>query len=124
MDILKNENKGDEEEDDALDEKNNQNFQKTKNIPISTTPLSQKIPLNRLNEKQKLNSFKNLKLKRDNEKDKEKEKINTEKKRKLRRVQTLNVKNPNSYLSKLNNKKEAQKKNHSTIKQNQAKKDY
>ena len=44
----------DEEEDDALDEKNNQNFQKTKNIPISTTPLSQKIPLNRLNEKQKL----------------------------------------------------------------------
>ena len=43
-----------EEEDDALDEKNNQNFQKTKNIPISTTPLSQKIPLNRLNEKQKL----------------------------------------------------------------------
>ena len=71
---------------------------------------------------QKLNSFKNLKLKRDNEKDKEKEKINTEKKRKLRRVQTLNVKNPNSYLSKLNHKREAQK-NHSTIKQNQAKKD-
>ena len=69
---------------------------------------------------QKLNSFKNLKLKRDNEKDKEK--INTEKKRKLRRVQTLNVKNPNSYLSKLNHKREAQK-NHSTIKQNQAKKD-
>ena len=42
-----------EEEDDALDEKNNLNFQKTKNIPISTTPLSQKIPLNRLNDRQK-----------------------------------------------------------------------
>ncbi len=71
---------------------------------------------------QKLNSFKNLKLKRDNEKDKEKEKINTDKRRKIRRVQTLNIKNPNSYLSKLNHKKEA-KKIHSTIKQNQTKKD-
>ena len=39
-----------------------------------------------------------------------------------RRVQTLNIKNPNSYLSKLNHKKEA-KKIHSTIKQNQTKKD-
>ena len=71
---------------------------------------------------QKLNSFKILKLKGDNEKDKEKEKINTDKKRKIRRVQTLNIKNPNSYLSKLNHKKEA-KKIHSTIKQNQTKKD-
>ena len=71
---------------------------------------------------QKLNSFKILKLKGDNEKDKEKEKINTDKKRKIRRVQTLNIKNPNPYLSKLNHKKEA-KKIHSTIKQNQTKKD-
>ena len=43
-----------EEEDDELDDKNKQNIQKPKNIPISKTPITPKTSFSRLNDKQKI----------------------------------------------------------------------
>ena len=45
-----------EEEDDELEDKNKQNIQKPKNIPISKTPISSISTLNRLNDKQKIST--------------------------------------------------------------------
>jgi hypothetical protein len=46
-----------EEEDDELEDKNKQNIQKPKNIPISKTPISSLSTLNRINDKQKISSI-------------------------------------------------------------------
>ena len=45
-----------EEEADELEDKNKQNIQKPKNIPISKTPISSISTLNRLNDKQKIST--------------------------------------------------------------------
>ena len=51
-----NEEEEEEEEDDELEDKNKQNIQKPKNIPISKTPISSISTLNRLNDKQKIST--------------------------------------------------------------------
>ena len=48
------ENEDEEEEEDELEDKNKQNIQKPKNIPISKTPISSLTSLNRINDKQKI----------------------------------------------------------------------
>ena len=64
---------------------------------------------------QKMNSFKDLKTIREI-REKENEKLNIDRKRKLRRVQTLNLRNQPPYLNKLSQKKEI-KKSDSVLKQ-------
>ena len=67
----------------------------------------------------KMNSFKDLKTIREireKEKENENEKLNADKKRKLRRVQTLNLRNQPHYLNKLPQKQET-KKTDSVLKQ-------
>ena len=63
----------------------------------------------------KMNSFKDLKTIREI-REKENEKLNMDRKRKLRRVQTLNLRNQPAYLNKLSQKKEI-KKTDSVLKQ-------
>ena len=85
------------------------------NVKINERDHSGKSRNNKSHERKdnKMNSLKDLQTIREKTNDK----TNFDKKRKLRRVQTLNLRNQPQLLSKLNQKKEAKKNNDTVIKQ-------